>query len=62
MERFIGGFSVSVELPELVDPRGARARLEDGVLTVHLPRLVEKRHTVHDIPVVESRAEGRDDG
>jgi HSP20 family protein len=61
MERFIGGFAVSVELPELVDPRGAEARLQDGVLTVRLPRLVDKRHTVHQIPVVENRVEGRED-
>lgn len=62
MERFIGSFELTVELPEPADPRGARASLEDGVLTVRLPRLLEKRHRVHPISVVENREEGRDDG
>jgi len=62
MERFIGSFQLTVELPEPTDPRSASAELEDGVLTVRLPRLVEKRHRVHSILVVENREEGRDDG
>ncbi len=62
MERFIGKFQLTVELPEPADPRTARAELEDGVLTVRLPRLVEQRHRMHTIPVVENREEGRDDG
>ena len=62
MERFIGSFQLTVELPEPADPRLAAAALEEGVLTIRLPRLVEKRHRVHSIPVIENREEGRDDG
>jgi HSP20 family molecular chaperone IbpA len=53
MERFMGSFAVEVELPKPVDPRQARARLEQGVLTIVLPVLVDKRHRVFRIPISE---------
>ncbi len=62
MERFIGSFQLTVELPEPADPRSTTAKLEDGILTIRLPRLMEKRHRVHSIPVIENREEGRGDG
>lgn len=61
MERFIGNFGLTVDLPEPADPRYAEARLENGVLTVRLNKLVEQRHRVHSIPVIEVRGEGSGD-
>jgi len=50
-ERFIGPFTVSVELSQPVLPAQATARLHQGVLTVTLPKLVDRRHRRHVIPV-----------
>ncbi len=61
MERFIGNFGMTVDLPEPADPQRAEAELENGVLTVRLAKLMEKRHRVHPIPVIEVRGEGSGD-
>jgi HSP20 family protein len=53
MERFIGGFAVTVELPHPVLPERSSARLERGVLTVRLAKMVERRHRRHPIPVTD---------
>ncbi len=58
MERFIGTFRIEVELPEPVNPTGAEAELEQGLLTVRLPLLVDKRHQRHQIAVRERGREG----
>jgi HSP20 family molecular chaperone IbpA len=50
-ERFIGPFSVSVDLTLPVQPARGSARLQQGVLTVTLPKLVDRRHRHHRIPV-----------
>ncbi len=50
-ERFIGPFSVSVDLSLPVLPAQATARLHQGVLTVTLPKLEERRHRHHVISV-----------
>jgi HSP20 family protein len=50
-ERFIGPFSVSVDLSLPVLPAQATARLHQGVLTVTLPKLHERRHRHHVISV-----------
>jgi HSP20 family protein len=59
MERFIGPFAVTVELPHPVQPDASSARLQHGVLTVRLPRLVERRHRRFPIPVDDESGEGR---
>ena len=61
MERFIGTFRVEVTLPDPVDPGGAEAVLDQGLLTVRLPRLVDRRHRIHPIPVREGGREGGSD-
>lgn len=50
-ERFIGPFSVTVELSQPVLPAQGTARLRQGVLTVTLPKLEDRRHRHHLIPV-----------
>ncbi len=53
MERPIGGCEVAVTLDEPVRAEDARAVLNDGVLTVTLPRVAERRGQPLSIPVVE---------
>ena len=42
-ERFYGTFERSFVLPDDVDPKGIRAESKDGVLTLHLPRVVTEK-------------------
>jgi len=42
-ELYWGSFSRSVVLPQEIDPDGAKASLEHGVLTVRLPKLERSR-------------------
>jgi len=53
MERGFGTFAVEMVLPGPVHPEAARANLKSGVLAVTLPRLSERRNTVHTIAVQE---------
>jgi HSP20 family protein len=53
MERFIGSFNLSLELPRPILPAESSARLEQGVLIVSMPRIVERRHRPYTIPVQE---------
>ena len=53
MERFFGTFLMEVEIPHAVHPRKAEARLHQGVLSVTLPRLEDKRHRTFTIPISE---------
>lgn len=53
MERYIGSFAVTVDLPHPVLPERATARLQHGVLTVTLPKLTERRHRRHLVAVEE---------
>ncbi len=53
MERFIGSFAATVDLPCPVLAGRGEARLEHGVLTVTLPKLKDRRHRRHAIPVAE---------
>jgi len=47
-ERFYGCYSRTLPLPVLVDPDNAKAKFEDGVLTVTIPKALkpEKGHTL----------------
>ena len=51
LERGYGPFQKSVELRWVVDPTRAVASLLHGVLTLTLPKLVERRGSVFEIPV-----------
>lgn len=62
MERFTGGFEIEVAVPVPVDPAGAAAVLEGGVLRVELPRLEEKRHRTYAIDVTERSGREGEDG
>lgn len=42
-ERFFGTFERSFVLPDDVDPKAIRAESKDGVLTLHLPRVVTEK-------------------
>lgn len=42
-ELYWGSFSRSIVLPQEIDPDGAKAALEHGVLTVRLPKLERSR-------------------
>ncbi len=53
MERGFGAFAVEIVVPGPVHPEAARAVLKAGVLAVTLPRLQERRHTEHALPVRE---------
>jgi len=62
MERYTGGFEMELRLPAPVDPEGAEAVLENGVLHVTLPRLEEKRHRTYTIDIAERSGREGDDG
>lgn len=52
-ERAFGAFSRTVPLRWSVKTRGATAQLEDGVLTVRLPKLADRRGEEYKIPIKE---------
>ena len=52
LERRYGRFQREVRFESVVDARRTTARLEDGVLTVALPKLIERRGQVVQIPIV----------
>jgi HSP20 family protein len=52
LERPMGPFERAVRLPVPVDPSGAEARLERGVLVVRLPRVSTPVAGGRDVPVV----------
>ena len=53
MERASGSFQRVVHLPPMVNTRGATARLNQGVLTVLLPKVSNRRGEEFPIPVEE---------
>jgi len=52
VEREFGRFARAVRLNGAFNIPGARAAVEDGELTVVLPKLIERRDQSHRIPVV----------
>jgi HSP20 family protein len=57
LERGYGPFQKTVELQWVVDPTRATAVLARGVLTLTLPKLVERRGSVFEIPVQSATEE-----
>jgi len=53
MERSSGAFQRVVHLPPMVNTRGAKAHLDNGVLTVVLPKVSNRRGEEFAIPVGE---------
>ncbi len=53
MERFIGSFQLSMELPRPIMPNQCTAKLVNGLLVVNFPKAVERRHRSFVIPVKE---------
>jgi HSP20 family protein len=53
MERYMGVFVMEFEVPEAVNPTQGTAYLQQGVLRITLPKLVEKRHRTYTIPISE---------
>ncbi len=51
VEREFGIFRRIVEIPVSVDASGVRAALVDGVLRIILPRVIERRRAVVDVPI-----------
>ena len=57
VEREFGRFARAVRLNGAFDVPRARASVDDGELTIVLPKLVERRDQSHRIPVVPARSE-----
>jgi len=57
MERYIGAFQLTVELPQPVDPADAGATLSQGILTITLPRLEDRRRRSFVIRVADPKEE-----
>ncbi|MEW6325057.1 MAG: Hsp20/alpha crystallin family protein [Nitrospirota bacterium] len=57
MERCHEEFSRPVPLPAAVDANRASARYERGVLTVHLPKIRDRRNTAIAVPIAGPREE-----
>ncbi len=51
MECRFGSFQRMIEIPYPVNADKGRAELKDGVLSVHLPRIVDRRRKKYKIPV-----------
>lgn len=52
IERAYGEFLVEIPLPCPVQPHAAHAGLANGVLTIDLPRVNERRALVYQIPII----------
>ncbi len=57
MERYIGAFQLTIELPQPIDPAGASASLSQGILTITLQRLDDRRHRSFIIRVADVKEE-----
>ena len=51
VEREFGVFRRIVDIPASVDASGIRATLVDGVLKIKLPKVMERRRSVVDVPI-----------
>jgi HSP20 family protein len=55
LERRYGKFLREINLERVVDARRATAQLDNGVLIVELPKLVDRRGRVLEIPIVRKK-------
>lgn len=55
LERRYGKFLREINLERVVDARRATAQLDSGVLIVELPKLVDRRGRVLEIPIVRKK-------
>src|SRR5512136_1520214 len=55
LERRYGKFLREISLESVVDARRATAQLDNGVLIVEIPKLIERRGEVLEIPVVRKK-------
>jgi HSP20 family protein len=53
VERRYGRFNREVQIQSVVNPQRARAHLKDGILTVEMPKLEERRGKSHEIPIIK---------
>jgi HSP20 family protein len=51
LERRYGRFDRQIAIKGVLNPRKSRAYLENGVLTVEIPKIKDKRGAVVDIPI-----------
>lgn len=51
LERGYGPFQKTIELQWVIDPHRAAARLQNGVLTIHLFKMEDRRGRGYEIPV-----------
>ena len=58
MERAHGPFHRVVPLPPMVNTRGAKAALANGVLTITLPKVANRRGEKVEIPILEEETIG----
>ena len=58
MERAYGSFQRVVHLPTMINTRGARANLRNGVLTILFPKVSNRRGEEVNIPVEEEETVG----
>jgi len=55
LERRYGRFHREINLESVVDAHRATATLDNGILTVELPRLAERRGEVIEVPIVRKK-------
>jgi HSP20 family protein len=53
VERRYGKFSRDIPIQSVVNPKRARAHLKDGILTLEMPKLAERRGKVLEIPIIK---------
>jgi HSP20 family protein len=58
MERAYGSFQRVIHLPPMINTRGARASLKNGVLTIIFPKVSNRRGEEVVIPITEEVAVG----
>jgi HSP20 family protein len=51
LERAYGSFRKQVELHWVIDPKSVTASMANGILTVILPKLIDRRGTVYEVPI-----------
>jgi len=51
LERSYGRFSREIPLERVVDTKRARAILSNGILTIELPKVVDRRGSAFEVPI-----------